>query len=254
MLKKTYIFKKINGGDKMIQNQTVVIKNVSIVCNYDPIADQHFNLAGYTCTAKVSGDGNVTLREIIHAMAAQYSYGSTDSTFLIMNLHDIEHDDSVIISFDDLKIFKSDPLKIYADIDRFLPNTTIYFAVKFTSDHYDDEYETPGHSDTIDNIIIKGGKALINYNFNILFDGIGGDDNNHILSAIWGVGRLFCASPDLTSNPSLNEKQLSYMVDFISSRNGRLMAAEVNSPEQYGALLKMGFTFFTGEFIKVILS
>ena len=234
----------------MIQNQTVVIKKTSIKCDYDPIADQHFNLAGYTCTAKVSGDGNVTLREIIHAMAAQYPYGSTENMFLIMNLHDIEHDDSVFISFDDLEIFKTDPLKIYADIDRFLPNTSICFAVKFTSDHYDDEYETPGHSDTIDNIIIKGGNALINYNFNILFDGIGSDDNNHILSAVWGVESLFCASPDLTSNPSLNEKQLSYMVDFISSRNGRLMAAGVNSPEQYGALLKMGFTFFAGELIK----
>lgn len=74
---------------------------------------------------------------------------------------------------------------------------------------------------------------------NILFDGIDGDDNNHIRSDIRGVVSLFCTSPDLTSNPSLNEKQLSYMIDFISSRKGRLMAAEVNSLEQYGALLKM---------------
>ena len=74
---------------------------------------------------------------------------------------------------------------------------------------------------------------------NILFDGIDDDDNSHIRSIILGVVSLFCASPDLISNPSLNEKQLSYMIDFISSRKGRLMAAEVNSLEQYGALLKM---------------
>lgn len=74
---------------------------------------------------------------------------------------------------------------------------------------------------------------------NILFDGIDGDNNNHIHSDIRGVVSLFCTSPDLTSNPSRNEKQLSYMIDFISSRKGRLMAAEFNSPEQYGALLKM---------------
>lgn len=74
---------------------------------------------------------------------------------------------------------------------------------------------------------------------NILFDGIDGDDNNHIHSNILGVVSLLCTSPDLTSNPSRNEKQLSYMIDFISSRKGRLMAAKVNSLEQYGALLKM---------------
>lgn len=74
---------------------------------------------------------------------------------------------------------------------------------------------------------------------NILFDVIDDDDNSHIRSDIRGVVSLFCTSPDLTSNPSRNEKQLSYIIDFISSRKGRLMAAEVNSLEQYGALLKM---------------
>ena len=89
---------------------------------------------------------------------------------------------------------------------------------------------------------------------NILFDGIDDDDNSHIYSIILGVVSPFCASPDLISNPSLNEKQLSYMIDFISSRKGRLMAAEVNYLEQYGALLKMEPDFFTGKFIKAILS